>query len=283
MDKTVQIKAVRDDGKKFVYESNSWRILKMQGFDFNTIETKKSPRGLGDGDIITSQRRISREMTIVARPTSKMNLDIERARALSFHNLKHTFDIYATYLGVTKVAKDCRLQTPAFPTENVYKTSQLTAVFISGDPDLYAESSDSVSMSKITARWKLPRVYLTDVPLPYSTEERADSKIITYEGTMPAPLKITLKATGYIEGINIAVGALTAHIDIGMTAGNVLVVDSSNSFATLDGVLVPYAKAGNFDFRKFELGFGDTVVSVTADTGNAYTTEIEYTGRYEGL
>jgi len=283
MERTAQVVSVRSDGKKFTYNSDTWGMLSMKGFDFNEIETKKSARGLGDGDIITSQRRISREMTVVAKPRSIKYLDTERARALSFHNLKYTFDLYVTYLGRTKIAKGCRLQTPAFPTENVYKPSQLTAVYICGDPDLYADSEDSVNMSKITARWKLPRVYLADTPLPFSTEERADSKIITYEGTMPAPLKITLTATGYLKGINITVGTHTAHIDIEMTEGQVLIVDSSKSFATLDGALVSYAKSGNYDFRNMVVDFGDVEVSITADTGTSYRTEIKYTGRYEGL
>jgi len=283
MIRSVQIVSQRSDGKKFFYDSGTWDLLQMTGFDFNDIEVKKSPRGLGDGDIITSERRISREMTIISRPKKINNLDTERARALSFHNLKYTYDLYATYLGVTKIAKGCYLETAVFPTRNVFKPSQLTVAYLCGDPDLYADSEDSVNMSKITARWKLPRVYLADTPLPFSTEERADSKIITYEGTMPAPLKITLTATGYLKGINITVGTHTAHIDIEMTEGQVLIVDSSKSFATLDGALVSYAKSGNYDFRNMVVDFGDVEVSITADTGTSYRTEIKYTGRYEGL
>ena len=88
------LKAIRSDGEVFNYQSDSWELRALEGFDFPEIETSKQARGVGDGDIITGQRRVSRDMKIVVRPLDAENYNLQRMRAIAFHNSRMKYDLH---------------------------------------------------------------------------------------------------------------------------------------------------------------------------------------------
>ncbi|WP_077391702.1 phage distal tail protein [Mobilibacterium timonense] len=281
--RNADITATRSDGKIFHYRSDDWLLKQIDGFDNADIEIFKSARGVGDGEIITGQRRKSREITITARPRSIYGLREIRNQAIAFHSNRYTYDVACTYMGRTLVAKKCYLQAFSFPVTNPRTTSKLTVVFLSGDPDLFASASSNVTMTDITAKWKVTRSYISGKPLVFATAARADSIVIGYEGINSATIKLTINFTGYAKGIHIIVGQESATIEKEFNEGDKLTIDSSKSFADLNGTILPYAETGNYDFRQMTLEAGDNRVSVKADTGSAFSTAIEYTGRYNGL
>lgn len=117
--KDVQIRAVRSDGQVFEYHGEDWGLVSVEGLDSPDIEIFRSNRGYGNGSIITGKRKKERPIDIVAREENKLHNDVDRARAIGFHNSNYTFDLYCTYMGVTRIAKDCQLESMKLPNDNV--------------------------------------------------------------------------------------------------------------------------------------------------------------------
>ena len=88
-----------------------------------------------------------------------------------------------------------------------------------------------------------------------------------------------------MEGIRIGIGDVEVHIDISLSSGDVLVVDSENKTVKKNGEDVAPGLYTGENLPDLLLKYGDNVVKVTADDpGNtAYNANVAYTGRYGGL
>ena len=275
------LKAVRSDGLIFHYESDDWRTTSVTGVDAADIEVSKEARGVGDGAIITGKRRLPREITIAAKAQNHE----ARAKAQGFHNNRYTVDLYITYNGVTRIAKDCELTGKSIPTRNVYKKPDLTVKFLSPHADLFAVEGEQTNFSIKKAMWAWPHVYRTGKPLNFASNELTTEKIINYIGSSPASPLITIESTGYAKNITVTVNKRTAVLNIEMKKGDRVEIDTAKSYAVHNNkILALTADNDPYDFRKFLLDFGDNLVKVDAEVGgSALRTEIEYVGRYDGL
>lgn len=279
------LKAIRSDGEVFNYQSDSWELRTLEGFDFPEIETSKQARGVGDGDIITGQRRVSRDMKIVARPLDAENYNLQRMRAIAFHNSRMKYDLHINYLGTERIAKDCQITASNFPIGNVYKMKDLTIRFLSTHADLFAVESEQTNFSKKQALWVWPHAYGQGIMLPFSAEEHTTEKIINYIGSSSAYPIIEITSTGYAKNIEVTVNQKTAILNVEMRKGDRIEIDTSKSYAIHNNKILSLgADDDPYDFRKFTLDFGDNFVKVDAEVGgSALRTEIEYVGRYDGL
>lgn len=279
------LKAIRSDGEVFNYQSDSWELRALEGFDFPEIETSKQARGVGDGDIITGQRRVSRDMKIVARPLDAENYNLQRMRAIAFHNSRMKYDLHINYLGTERIAKDCQITASNFPIGNVYKMKDLTIRFLSTYADLFAVESEQTNFSKKQALWVWPHAYGQGIMLPFSAEEHTTEKVINYIGSSSAHPIIEITSTGYAKNIEITVNKKTAILNVEMRKGDRIEIDTSKSYAIHNNKILSLGADNDpYDFRKFTLDFGDNFVKVDAEVGgSALRTEIEYIGRYDGL
>ena len=151
--KEVQIRAVRSDGQVFEYHGDDWGIVSVEGIDFPEIEIFKSNRGYGNGSIITGKRKKARQIDIEAREEEKLNNVEDRARAIGFHNSNYTFDLYLTYMGVTRIAKDCQLESAreVFPLTGRY--ARQFAAHRHPESDLLSEESASANFTDTDPMW----------------------------------------------------------------------------------------------------------------------------------
>ncbi|WP_455046634.1 phage distal tail protein [Mogibacterium timidum] len=273
--------AVRSDGLTFTYESDDWRVLSITGIDAAEIEVSKEARGVGDGAIITGKRRLQREVTIAAKAQNHE----ARIKAQGFHNNRYTYDLYVTYNGVTRIAKDCELTGKSIPTKNIYKKPDLTVKFLSPHADLFAVGSEQTNFSRKQALWAWPHAYKANKPLNFARSEMTTEKIINYIGSSPAKPIIEIASTGYAKDISVKVNGNTASLNVELKAGDRIVIDASKSYALVNDKILSADKNNNiYDFRKFLLDFGDNIIKVDAVTGsNALRTNVMYVGRYDGL
>ena len=283
--KEVQIRAVRSDGQVFEYHGDDWGIVSVEGIDFPEIEIFKSNRGYGNGSIITGKRKKARQIDIEAREEEKLNNVEDRARAIGFHNSNYTFDLYLTYMGVTRIAKDCQLESARLPSGNVWKRLKLTVSYLHPESDLLSEESASANFTDTDPMWHVTRAYTRGGKLVFGVVNHATSKVINYLGSEDTYVKITLEATGLVEGINISIGDIDVNIAIELASGDILVVDSETKTVKKNGENVAPALYTGENLPRLVLKYGDNVVNIAADdTGNtAYIADVEYTGRYGGV
>ena len=275
------LKAVRSDGLTFIYESDDWRVLSITGIDAAEIEVSKEARGVGDGAIITGKRRLQREVTIAAKA---QNYEA-RIKAQGFHNNRYTYDLYVTYNGVTRIAKDCELTGKSIPTKNIYKKPDLTVKFLSPHADLFAVGSEQTNFSRKQALWAWPHVYRANKPLNFARSEVTTEKIINYIGSSPAKPIIEIESIGYAKSLEIVVNKNIAKLNIEMHKGDYIYIDTSMSYAVFNNQILAFDEEQDpYDFRKFLLDFGDNLVKVSAEIGSSVLrTNITYVGRYDGL
>lgn len=279
-----KIKAFRSDGRIFNYQSEEWELRKIDGLDFTAIETSKQPRGVGDGEIITGQRRAGKELTIIARPLDMKNFDLLRSEAIAFHNPRYKYNILINYMAVERMMKECRFTAGNLPTGNVYKGKDLTVQYLSPFADMFAIEETPISFSEKQALWRYPHAYIEGRPLMFATEQSANSKVIKYSGSTPTPPVIKITALGYVKNINISFGNINIKMLVEMQQKDIVLIDCSKSYATLNEKIIPFENVGYFDFRDLKIDFGDTLISVKADVGdNAMKTEVTYIGRYGGV
>lgn len=275
------LKAVRSDGLIFHYESDDWRTTSVTGVDAADIEVSKEARGVGDGAIITGRRRLPREITITAQAQNHE----ARAKAQGFHNNRYRVDLYITYNGVTRIAKDCELTGKSIPTKNVYKRPDMTIKFLSPHADLFAVEGDQTSFSKSQPLWAWPHAFRSGAKRNFSREEVATEKVIEYLGSSPAQPIIEIESQGYAKNVTVKVNDKVAILNVELKKGDTITIDTSSSYAVHNNKILALGMGDDpYDFRQFVLDYGDNVVKVDAEAGaSALRTSIEYIGRYDGV
>lgn len=279
------LKATRSDGKEFEYQSDDWELRALEGFDFPEIEISKQARGVGDGDIITGERRVSRDMKIVVRPLNANNYNLQRLQAIAFHNSRMTYDLHINYLGVERIAKNCKITASNFPLGNVYRMRDLTVRFLSPYADLFAVDSEQTNFVQKQALWVWPHAFAPGTPLNFATDKLTTEKVINYIGSSPAKPIIEIKSNGYAKNLEIVVNKNIAKLNIEMHKGDCIYIDTSMSYAVFNNQILAFDEDQDpYDFRKFLLDFGDNIVKVDAEIGNSVLrTNVTYVGRYDGL
>lgn len=284
-DRTVLLTAVRSDGQVFEYEGDDWGVTSLEGLDFPKFEISKADRGYGNGSIITGKRKEARDIDIVARERNAGNNTLDRPLALGFHNSNFTFDLYITYMGVTRIAKGCELQGSKCPSGNVFDALTLTVSYLHPDSDLLGEASDSTNFTAVDPMWHWSRVYTQGGSLIYGVINHATSKVINYLGSEDTFIHVRLEATGFVEGVNIGIGSTIVHINCTLGSGDILELDSEAKTVKVNGVDIAPANYDGELVPKLILTYGDNVVTVKADDeGNtAFDADVTYVGRYGGI
>ena len=284
-ERNVVLRAVRSDGQVFEYNGDDWGLTSLEGVDFPKFEISKADRGYGNGSIITGKRKEARDIDIKARERNAGNNTLDRPLALGFHNSNFTFDLYITYMGVTRIAKGCELQGSKCPSGNVFDALTLTVSYLHPESDLLGEASESTNFTAVDPTWHWSRVYTQGGSLIYGVINHATSKVLNYLGSEDTFLHVRLEASGLVEGVNIGVGSINVHIDCTLGSGDVLELDSEAKTVKVNGVdLAPASYNGEL-VPKLILTYGDNVVTVKADDeGNtAFDADVTYVGRYGGI
>lgn len=284
-ERNVVLRAVRSDGQVFEYNGDDWGLTSLEGVDFPKFEISKADRGYGNGSIITGKRKEARDIDIKARERNAGNNTFDRPLALGFHNSNFTFDLYITYMGVTRIAKGCELQGSKCPSGNVFDALTLTVSYLHPESDLLGEASESTNFTAVDPMWRWSRVYTQGGSLIYGVINHATSKVLNYLGSEDTFIHVRLEASGLVEGVNIGVGSINVHIDCTLGSGDVLELDSEAKTVKVNGAdLAPASYNGEL-VPKLILTYGDNVVTVKADDeGNtAFDADVTYVGRYGGI
>lgn len=284
-ERNIVLRAVRSDGQVFEYNGDDWGLTSLEGVDFPKFEISKADRGYGNGSIITGKRKEARDIDIKARERNAGNNTLDRPLALGFHNSNFTFDLYITYMGVTRIAKGCELQGSKCPSGNVFDALTLTVSYLHPESDLLGEASESTNFTAVDPMWHWSRVYTQGGSLIYGVINHATSKVLNYLGSEDTFIHVRLEASGLVEGVNIGVGSINVHIDCTLGSGDVLELDSEAKTVKVNGAdLAPASYNGEL-VPKLILTYGDNVVTVKADDeGNtAFDADVTYVGRYGGI
>lgn len=285
MIKDYNIVAIRSDGEVFNYRDSEFELIEVSGIDFTEVEVFKSPRGIGHGDIITGIRKLSREITLQGVVKNHITglYGNSRDKVIGFHNANYRYDLKLTYLGRTLYAKNCVIQHQVYPAERIGRNAIFNISFLSPYSDLFSAESSSVGFINSTPLWHNVRIYEKDKGLAFGKLDRLTTKIVQYLGSEETPVRIEINATGQVEGITVAVNAISFKIDERLSNGDTLIIDSDSKLITKNGEKLSFKKYELDKLIQLKLRYGQNAITVNSDSSIAFTTKVAYTGRYGGL
>lgn len=287
----IKIKAVRSDGQEFEYESAEWGINSVTGIEFPVVEVFTSPRGMGDGDIITGKRKGSRPIEITARLRNfwgEIQFKHSKDKLIGFHNSNFTFDLHFTLFGVTRIARDCEITSANFQQIQVADSIPFfTVAFLSPHADLFGKDEVTTSIVNRIPMWHCTRVYTADKTNAFGLIEVKNEGFIDYYGTEDAPIIVKLTASGFVSGITIELNENSAEFksyELEMSAGDVVYFNTQNKTVVKNITLLSpsFTPIKTMDLMK--LHYGENRFKISATTGNdAFRAEVSYIGRYGGI
>ena len=283
------MKAIRSDGVYVNYESSDWGVISLSGIEFAENEIFTEYKGIGNGEIVTGKRKRGRNIEVAAKlrdPRNDERFALMRKNILVFHNSAFTYDLEITVLGKKRIAKDCEIVASSYPTvldSEMYPT--LTVAYKSPYAVLFEDFTDTEQMFAITPMWHSDRTYAVEsYPRLYGIEERITEKYIYYNGSEPAPLIITITASGLItEDIEIDLNGNIFKVTADLGTGDVLVINAETCDVYKNDTLLSPAYYNSEMFLSVALAIGDNVLKINSGDNLAFNSEISYTGRYDGV
>lgn len=286
-EKIVKIRVVRDDNKEFVLDGGDFRIPSngLSGFGSldNTISTVSN--AVGDGDQITSERLSSKDRTVKAyvRDT-RYNVQLRNA-AKRFFIYKHTYKLYATYMGETYWCEG-RLVKKAISEGNIYDRVWIQFTILCPNPFWKSNSNFGKNIASVIPMHAFP--YLSTAENGRATGVYSyDREVrIFNDGDVATKVKAVFRATGDVTNPKLIVNNKYVRILTTMVATDELIIDFTPQVAkvTLNGVNIIGATDRKSDLTEMEIAIGDNIIGYAADTGDTnMDVSIYYNTLYELL
>lgn len=259
----------------FEYEAGDWKILEIDGLDAPEFELFHTPRGEGDGDLITGSRLHPRIITIKARLANFVNYKDQREAITRFHDPRALYKLYITYLGRTVTTSLCRIQSISYPTINVYKSPIFLIEYFISDPGLYSPIENHVSFASVEALWHVARAYEgRNGKLPFSYAKTTSSATFEYMGTDSVGFIAELTLSQSLNGLRIevnngSIAILNRYIDpqnkYPLIPGAKIVVDSYNRRVTYNGKDIEPRVRRIIAFDALKIAPGTNSISITQE------------------
>lgn len=273
----------RSDGQILSLNQYPWVVLKVKGIDFPEYEVFKEKKGIGDGSFILGKRKDSRqvEVTAMVKQVSEEEYRNQRFKAINFFDGAYNFNVEFQRFGKTRLLKSAELMSSNFPSTWYQENPQLQLCLISPFSNLFFESEQTVNLGSMTKMWHNVRFYAANHKLVFSSRKQSNDAIIEYEGTVPTYLNITIQASGYIKGFQIAVGENSAKINTVLNAGDTLRIDKYRVYKNDE--LIDYNDFSMSELFSIALKPGDNYIKISTDVGDSYTADIQFSTEYGGM
>lgn len=291
MDKTVNIRIVRSDGKEFNIDGSDWRIPSngLDGFGSYENDITTVDNAVGDGGIIASDRQGPKDRTIKVVSRNPAMNEILRRIALSFFNAKFDYKLYITYMGSTRWCEG-RIYKFDLPSGNIHRTMTMTITFLCPNPYLKSYDNFGKNVASVVGMCAFP--YLCSItegtPQGITGGRFNFAQIIVLEndGDVETFCEAVFTAKGEVVNPKLTVNGNYVRVIDTMQEGDVIIIDFTKNPPTVKKNGVNYV--GHCDrtsaFDEMALVVGDSEISFDADTGsNLLDVSIYYNKLYNAI
>ena len=266
------IKFLRDDMKQFTLggsytDSASWGMTKVNGLGSITMDISKTKNAVGDGETITSIQVPARPIDIVANVKNVRNNQIERAKAISFFNPKHSFIMYVTRGNDTRWIQTridkfkCQEQPP-------YKAVEIEMALICEDPYFYSKDNYGKDIAAVTGTFGFP--FISSVEKGFKVGVYNFAKQVEVENTGDVETYMTIRIEAFGTVINPKVVKDHAYIRLidTLSSGDIVEIDMVENTIRKNGVNCIGKTDRTSSFTGMAMDVGDNTISFTADSGD---------------
>ena len=275
MDKTVSIRILRSDRKEFYINGDDWKIPSdgLEGFGTFENDISTVDNAVGDGGIITSSRIAQKDRTIIAKTTNPLLNDILRREALSFFNAKYTFNIYITYLGLTRWCEG-KIYKFNLPNGNVNRSLTMTMTFLCPNPFFKSYDNFGKNIASVVGMCAFPHLCSVTGGTPQGiTGGRfnfAQLIVLENDGDVETFCQAVFQAKGEVVNPKLIINGNYVRVIDDMVDGDVIIIDFTSNPPTVEKNGVNYI--GHCDrnsaFDDMALVLGDSEVAFDADSGS---------------
>lgn len=274
------VKFVRDDLKTFSLggshkDTAAWGITKIDGTGNieNEITTEKF--ALRDGAEITSERIPQRSIDITARVKNRDSNEIERQKAMSFFNPKHSFIIYITKGDVTRwiVAK---IQKFKCPEAGARKMVEMSLALICPDPFFYSKDNYGKNIASVTPGFGFPYISPSGRGFNVGVYNFAKQVEIENTGDVETYATIYIEATGEVENPKIIQNGAYIRLIDNLVNGDVIEIDLVGNTIKKNGLNCIGKIDRKSSFTDMAILPGDNTVAFSADNGDSNMNVVLY-------
>lgn len=293
MDKSVTVRILRSDNKEFVMDGTEWRIPSdgLEGFGSFSNSIVTVDNAVGDGGIISSDRVGPKDRTIKAKSVNRHMNDVLRMEANSFFNVKMTFKVYVTYMGITRWAEG-EIAKYDLTTGNVYKSLNLMVTFLFPNPYLKSYEDFGKDIASITGMIAFPYMCAVqsaqNVPtgITGGIYNFARQVVLDNDGDVETYCRAVFLAKGIVKNPELIIGDKFVRVLDEMDSGDVIEIDFVKNPPTVkkNGVNIIGKCDRKSDFNNMILQKGDTEIQFDADDGtNLLAVSIYYNKLYQTI
>lgn len=271
-----------------------WKIpskgLEGWGDYNNDISTVNN--AIGDGGVVSSNRLAVKDRTIKAVSRNPYKNDVLRRTATAFFSPKYDYEIYFTYMGLTRWC-EAKLHKFKLPSMNVNKNMEMTIVFLCPDPYLRSYDNFGKNIASVSGRIAFP--YISAIGEDYPKIMKgitggvfnfAQQIILNNDGDVDAYCRCIFEATGAVTNPKLIINGGYVRVIDEMVEGDVIEMDFAKTPPTVRKNGLNYI--GHCDrtsaFDEMALVVGDSEVGFDADNGsNLLRVSIYYNKLYASI
>ncbi len=280
-----QVEFIRSDDQRLVLGDGIFHILDMTGIGTLTPEIFTKKKAVDHGSIVTGYRIPEREFAIKAEiGDAKLNRQY-LSIINSFFNPVYTYNVIITYLGDSKLAKNCYIRKfDDGAGKNIYKP--IVPVITMMYPDAFFLSTDEFGkdIASVTAGFVWPYKHLVDEMWCFGVYAFGGRVKVYNDGDVTAYIKVKFAFTGECTDPSIKKGDSYVKVLGEFHQGDVLVIDAYDKSVRLNGQNVSTRVEKGSKWNDMILQLGDNEVSYDAEHGsinvNVY---VYYNKRYLGI
>lgn len=269
---SMMVKFIRDDSKTFTLggsysDAASWGITSIDGLSVIQNNISSENLAYGDGEDIVAERIKARPIDIVANVKNQKNNSVERNKAISFFNAKHSFSLYITRNGVTKwiVAK---IEKFSCPDLTLGKNVSIKLALKCPDPFFYSKDNYGKNIAAVTGGFGFPYISPINVGFRTGTYNFAKQVEIENTGDVDTYATIIIEANGEVENPKIMQNDVYIRLIDSLVSGDSVEVDLVANTIKKNGVNCIGKVDRKSSFSGMILGTGDNTISFGADNGD---------------
>ena len=283
----VFVRFVRDDGREFALNNDSWKIPSngLDGFgDFSSSVTIID-NGVGDGGVLSSQRVPQKDRTISAKSRNTHLAEVLRAEATSFFRPKNTYRVYLTYMGRTRWAEGV-VEKFDISTNNIHQYMTLTVTLLFADPYLKSYEDFGKDIASVRGTAGFPYLCTRVQGSPSGIFNYATVVDVSNDGDVEAYCKAVFKARGAVLNPKLIINGHYVRVLDQMQEGDVIIMDFTASPPTVkkNGVNFIGRCDRTSEFDKMALVVGNSTLQYDADNGtNVLSVSVYFNKLYASM
>lgn len=271
MNREVKVEIIRSDGQHFIMDGTNWKIPNDGLGGWGDVENDLTiiDNSIGDGSVLSSKRIGKKDRTIKGVVSNSAYNDIFRRVITSFFVAKYTYDVYVTYMGITRWATG-ELYKFNSSMKNVRDHLEFTATFMFVNPFLksvedFGKNIASVSGGGFPYLCQIDKTGFTGI-LNF-----ANQVVLENDGDVDCYCVAVFTAKGSVVNPKLIINDRYVRILDTMASGDIITIDFTKSPPTVtkngDNIIGKTDRTSTFE--GMELPLGDSVISFTADNGSS--------------